>query len=173
MKVNKPLFILIIAIALLLPVFMYVYRDFFTQAQSLGLLGIFLINFTSNLSPFPEPGFLSVIAGGTIYNPILVAAAASLGASAGDFVVFIIGYSGRKLTLERLRKKLLFRVLEDFFKRYGGYILFFASLIPNPFFDAFGLIGGIFGYPIWRFFMIMTLGRFIRFLFLAGIAARF
>jgi membrane protein YqaA with SNARE-associated domain len=173
MKVNKPLLILIIILALSLPVVMYLNRDFFIKAQSLGLLGILMINFASNLSPFPEPAFLSVLAGGTIYNPILVAAVAAVGASLGDFVVFIIGYSGRQLAIEKLRKRFFFRVLEDVFKKQGGYILFFASLIPNPFFDAFGLIGGIFGFSMWRFFIIMTLGRFIRFLFLAGVASKF
>lgn len=171
MKLNKPLLILILIISLSLPILMFIFRDFFRGVQSLGLLGIFIINLTSNLSPFPEPGFVSVIAGGIVYNPFLVALAASLGGSIGDMVVFIIGHSGRRLTIHKLRKKIFFRVLEDYFKKYGGYILFFASLIPNPIFDAFGLIGGIFGFSIVRFFLIMTLGRFLRFLLLASLAS--
>ena len=171
LKLSKPLLILILIIALSIPILMFIFRDFFKGAQSLGLFGIFIINLTSNLSPFPEPGFVSVIAGGTIYNPIFVAAAAALGGSIGDLVVYIVGHSGRRLTIHKLRKKILFQVLEDYFEKYGGYILFFASLIPNPIFDAFGLIAGIFNFSIVRFFLIMTLGRFLRFLLLAGIAS--
>jgi membrane protein YqaA with SNARE-associated domain len=173
MKINKPIAILILIISISLPILLFIFRDFFKQAESLGLLGIFVINFTSNLSPFPEPGFASVIAGGSLYNPIFVAFFAALGASFGDLLFFIIGHSGRKLTIIKLRKKLFFRILEDNFTKYGGYILFFAALLPNPFFDAFGLIGGIFGFSALRFFILMTVGRFIRFLFLAGLGSIF
>jgi membrane protein YqaA with SNARE-associated domain len=173
MKLNKPLAVVVLTISILLPILIFVYRDYFIKAQSLGLLGIFLINFSSNLSPFPEPGFVSVIAGGAIYNPILVAFAGSLGASFGDLLFYFIGHSGRQLALKRLRKKLLFRVIEESFKKHGGYIIFFAALIPNPFFDAFGLIGGIFGFSFTRFLLLLTLGRFLRFLLLAGFGSFF
>jgi membrane protein YqaA with SNARE-associated domain len=173
LKLNKPLAIGLLIFSIALPILLFIFRDFFKDAQSLGLLGIFIINLTSNLSPFPEPGFISVFAGGIIYNPILVAIVASFGASIGDLLFFVIGYSSRHLSIERLRKKILFQVLEDYFKKYGGYILFFAALLPNPFFDAFGLIGGVFGFSPIRFFLIMTVGRFLRFLLVAGIGTYF
>jgi len=173
MKFNKPLAALILIFSLSLPVLMFIFRDFFRSTQSLGILGIFIINIASNLSLLPAPAFVSVIAGGAVYNPLFVAAVSALGASIGDMLFFLVGHSGRRLTIEKLRKKILFKVTEDYFKKYGGYIIFFAALIPNPIFDSFGLFAGIFAFSPVRFFLIITLGRFIRYIILAGIGSQF
>jgi membrane protein YqaA with SNARE-associated domain len=173
MRINKPLAILFLVISIVLPIFIFVFQDFFKSTQSLGLFGIFLTNLITGMSLIPAPGFLSVIAGGSVYPIVLVALVSALGATIGDFVFFIIGFSGRNLTVKKLQKKILFQVLEQYFKKYGGWVLFFASLVPNPIFDSFGLIFGIFGFSITRFIIIITIGRFLRFLILARIGAQF
>src|SRR3972149_5972307 len=133
-----PIFLFIVSLAVSFGAFYY--KDFFAQAKSLGLIGIFLINFVSSATFFVSgPAFLTVIAGGSIYPPLLVAFIASLGASAGDMVSYFFGYSGRNLAVHRLKKKIWFVVLEDLFKAYGSIFIFVLAVIPNPFFDAVGL----------------------------------
>lgn len=165
-------FILILSFAISFGIFLF--RDSFKDTLGLGLFGIFLINFVSSATFFVSgPAFLSVVAGGSVYPPLIVAIVASLGASFGDMVSFFFGYSGRNLAIKNLEKKLWFKVLEDIFKAYGTIFIFIISLIPNPFFDAVGLIAGVLGFKPQKFFIIMLVGRFTRFIILALIGQRF
>ena len=62
--------------------------------RSLGLLGIFLINFLSSATIFlPAPGIATVVAGGAIYSPIAVGLVAALGATLGDMISYMLGVS--------------------------------------------------------------------------------
>lgn len=160
--------ILIFVLSIVLSVSFFIFRDFFKASSAFGLIGLFFVNFVSNASFFVSaPAFLTVVAGGNLYPPILVALVSSLGATAGDAVSFIFGIAGQKLAKHKLEKKKWFAVLEKLFKKHGNWILFTLALAPNPIFDAIGLIAGIFGYSFYRFFLIVWLGRLIRYFFLA------
>lgn len=170
---NKFAFYLIFLFSLILSFSLFIFKDFFRDSKSLGLIGIFIINFVSSASFFVSgPAFLSIIAGGSLYNPVLVAFISSVAATLGDMVGFLVGFSGRKIILEKLEKKFWFSILDEYFKKYGGWMLFVFAFIPNPFFDAIGLIAGIFVFSPKRFIIIVTLGRFLRYLILAGIGSR-
>ncbi len=174
MKYKKALSIFLLIFSLVISIGVFSLRDYFKDATSLGLLGIFLINLASSATFFVSgPAFLTVIAGGSIYPPFLVALSASLGAAAGDMVSFLFGYSGRSLAIKRLKKKLWFVVLEGVFQKYGNFFLFVLAFIPNPFFDGLGLIAGIFGFQPLKFFLIVFLGRISRFVLLAMIGAKY
>lgn len=166
---NKKSFsILILLISLILSFSLFFFKDYFKELQTLGLIGLFLINFISGATFFVSgPAFLTVIAGGAIYPPFLVALVSSLGASLGDMVSFLFGYSGRNLALANLRKKFWFRVCEDLFRRHESLIILIFAVIPNPFFDAFGLFAGFFGMNPVKFFVLMFVGRLLRFILLA------
>jgi membrane protein YqaA with SNARE-associated domain len=152
----------------------FYFQDFFSHSRGLGLLGIFIINFFSSATFFVSgPAFLSVIAGGNLYNPLLVALVAALAASLGDLVSFTIGYSGRSLTYKHPENHKWLYLLESHFKKYGLLIVFLFALIPNPVFDAIGIIAGIFGLKPTKFFIIMLTGRFLRFILLAFTGAKF
>ena len=174
MTSRKYFSIFVLILSFVLSIGVFVLRDNFKEATNLGLLGIFLINLASTSTFFVSgPAFLTVIAGGSIYPPLLVALVASLGAAAGDMVSYFLGYSGRSLTEHKLKKKLWFVVLEDLFKAYGTIIVFVFAIIPNPVFDAIGLVAGVFGFKPLKFFALMLFGRFARFVILALIGARF
>lgn len=174
MEYKKALSIFLLIFSLVISIGVFSLRDYFKDATSLGLLGIFLINLVSSATFFVSgPAFLTVIAGGSIYPPLLVALFASLGAAAGDMVSFLFGYSGRNLAIKKLKKKLWFVVLEGIFQKYGNFFLFVLAFIPNPFFDGLGLIAGIFGFPPLKFFFIVFLGRMFRFILLAIIGAKY
>jgi len=167
-----PIFLFIVSLTISLGAF--IYRDFFAQTKTLGLLGLFIINLVSSATFFISgPAFLTVIAGGAIYNPLLVALIASLGASIGDLVSFAFGYSGRHVALKRLEKHPWFVFVEGLFKKHGMWIIFLFAFIPNPVFDAIGLIAGVFRFNWKIFFVLILAGRFARFVLLALVGAKF
>lgn len=172
---NKKSFsVFILILSFFLAIGLFLIRDYFRDFRSLGLLGIFLINFVSSATFFVSgPAFLTVIAGGSIYHPLIVAFVGSLGASLGDMVSYFFGYSGRTLAATNLRKKLWFRAIEDVFKAYGTIFIFVFAIIPNPFFDAIGLFAGVLGMNYSKFFIVMLTGRFARFVILALIGAKY
>lgn len=174
MKSKKILFLALFIFAFALSIALFIFQDFFAQAKSLGLIGIFLINAISNASFFiAGPGFISVIASGSIYPPILVALVASLGSATGDMLSFIVGLSGRNIINHKLSNKIWFKVLDDYFKKYGGWLLFIFALVPNPLFDSIGIFAGAFAYSPWKFFIIVFVGRLLRFFLLASLGASF
>lgn len=155
-------------LSILLSVAFFLFKDFFREASSLGLLGLFLVNFISSATFFVSaPAFFTIIAGGNLYSPILVAIVAALGACLGDMVGFLFGHSGRRLMKKKLDSHKVIRFLEKHFHRHGALIIFIIALIPNPFFDAVGILAGVVKYPPLKFFAIMLIGRFLRYWLLA------
>lgn len=172
---NKKIYgVLVFVLTIILSVAFYVFRDFLKDASSLGLVGIFFVNLVSSASLFfPAPSFLTVIAGGNLYPPLLVALIASFGAAFGDMLSYIFGYSGRKLTREKLERNPKIRFLEKHFKKHGALIIFLMALIPNPIFDAIGIFAGVLNYSPIHFFIIILIGRFLRYWLLAQVGASF
>lgn len=174
MMSKKSLSILIFILSIALSIGLFIFRDYFKEAEKFGLFGIFIINFLSGLSFFlPAPAFLTVFAGGSVYPPVLVGIASSLGATLGDMVYFVMGYTGRIILSAKVENKILFKVFESLFKKYGTLIVFILALIPNPLFDGIGLIAGVFTYSPYKFFIIVMLGRFLRYFLLAGVGSLF
>ena len=165
---NKYYAITVFISSILLSTVFFVYRDFFKHALSLGLLGLFIVNFVSSAGFFVSgPAFLTIITGGNLYPPILVALVAAFGACLGDMLGYVFGHSGRRLTKKKLDRHKAVRFLEKNFHRHGGLIIFLLAIIPNPFFDAVGILAGVLNYPPLKFFTIMLIGRFLRYWLLA------
>jgi membrane protein YqaA with SNARE-associated domain len=133
----------------------------FSAFRSLGLLGIALINFFASATLFlPAPGFLAVGVGGKFYNPLLVAGLAALGATLGEVVGFAFGYSSRKLS--KSQKNILHHVGKLLHHKYAPLIIVFFAFIPNPFFDAVGIVAGVSLFPLRNFLIFTFIGRFLR-----------
>lgn len=148
------------------------FRNYLSQFKSLGILGIFLINFFGNATLFlPAPAIASVVAGGLVYPPILVALASSLGAALGDLIGFSIGHSGKSLFIKNHHR--WYMIFKDLFHKFGLMIVFIFAFFPNPFFDAIGIVAGVFGIPLKRFFVALLLGRLLRNLLLAYFGSLF
>lgn len=146
----------------------FFFRDQLSQFTSLGLFGIFLINLISSITLFlPAPGIATVVAGGFLYNPLIVALVAALGSAVGDFVAYILGRSGKEVLLKR--KSFWYNIFKETFHKYGAIFIILFSMIPNPVFDAIGLVAGLFSYSPTRFFIYVFVGRFLRNLLLAGV----
>ena len=161
-------------LSILLSAVFYIYKDYLKDASSLGYLGLFVVNFISSATFFvSSPAFLTVITGGQLYSPISVAIVASLGACLGDMLGFAFGHSGRRLAKKKLDKHKTVRFLEKHFHRHGVLIIFMLAIIPNPFFDAIGILAGVLNYPPLKFFAIMLIGRFFRYWALAQVGAHY
>lgn len=144
----------------------FLFQDKLSEFKSLGLLGIFLINFFGSATIFvPAPAIVSVFAGGVVYGVVAVAFAASFGAAFGDMLGFFIGYSGKKVFLQK--ENMWYQIIRKQFTRFGGLFVFLFALIPNPFFDGVGIIAGALGYSPYRFFWFLLAGRLVRNLLLA------
>ncbi len=170
MKNHKYLVTFILAIVIIaLSIY---FQNQLSQFKSLGLIGIFLINFLGNATILlPGPAIATVVAGGVIYPAFSVAIAASLGATFGDMIGYALGYSGKKLFIKN--HHILFVVMRDIFQKYGTIMVFVFALIPNPFFDVIGLLGGLAHYSPIKFFVLLLLGRTIRNLLLASLGSLF
>lgn len=163
MKKEKILAIAVFILSIIFSVAFVIFKDFFKGATSLGLLGLFILNFVSSATLFVSaPSIFAVIAGGAMYSPVLVALVSSLGSAFGDMLGFILGISGRKILNHKLHKKLWFKVLSGSFEKYGKYIIIILAFIPNPLFDSIGIIAGVFKYSPVKFFLLVFIGRFIR-----------
>lgn len=172
MKLQKLYAGIIFISSIALSIAFYEYRGFFKHALSLGLLGLFIVNFVSSAGFFVSgPAFLTIITGGNLYSPILVAGVAAAGACLGDMIGFLFGHSGRRLMKKSLDRHRAIRFLEKHFHRHGVLIIFLLAVIPNPFFDAIGILAGVLNYPPIRFFAIMFVGRFLRYWALAQVGA--
>lgn len=148
------------------------FQNQLTQFKTLGLLGIFLINFIGNATFFlPGPAIATVVAGGVVYPAFSVAIAASLGAALGDMIGYVLGYAGKKLFIRD--HHILYVVFRDLFHKYGTLAIFIFAIIPNPFFDIIGFLGGLSHFPPLKFFILLFLGRTIRNLLLASIGSLF
>lgn len=166
----KKVYILVFIVSITVSILSFFYREQFIQFKTLGLVGIFLINFFDSATAFLG-AIASVVAGGSLYPPLSVAIASALGSALGDMVSFVIGNSGRKIFLPKTERK-IYKRLENGFRQWGTVIIFVFALIPNPFFDVVGILAGASFYAPWRFFTILFLGRLVRDFVLAHLGAK-
>lgn len=168
----KKSYIFLFITSLILVSLAFLFQKQLSQFESLGLLGIFLINLFGNATLFlPAPAIASVVAGGLVYPPILVAFFSALGGSLGDMVGFLLGHTGKKIFIKNHPR--IYVVLKDAFHKFGPLVILVFAFIPNPFFDAIGILGGVFHFPAWRFFIFMFIGRIARNILLAYAGASF
>lgn len=144
----------------------FYFRDELSHLGSLGLLGIFIINILGSATLFlPAPSIASVFAGGIVYNPFLVAVIAAIGSAIGDMIGFVLGHSGKHIFIKK--DSFWYNIFKETFHKFGPILIIVFAFIPNPVFDAVGIVAGIFSYSPVKFFVYVLIGRFLRNLFLA------
>lgn len=131
-----------------------------------GYPGLFFIMAVSSASVLlPLPGFATVLAAGTVANPLLIALFAGLGSAVGELTGYLAGYGGKTIIEEkniRVMKK-----VEGWLRRHGFIALVAFAAIPNPFFDVVGVVAGSLSYPARRFLLACILGNITKYLILA------
>lgn len=167
---NK--YILFFLLTLLLVGFAFYFQNELAKFGNLGLIGIFLINLVGSITLFlPAPGIATVFAGGIIYNPLLVALLAALGSAIGDMVAYYLGRTGKEVLIKR--DSFWFGIFRETFNSFGWFFIIVLALIPNPVFDAVGIIAGIFSYSPRKFFVYVFIGRLLRNILLALVGSLF
>lgn len=162
-KLTKYFFI---ALSVVISVVIIYYKDSLANFSEFGYLGIFLVTLLGNATVIlPAPAFIVTYVGGSIYNPVLVAVAAGLGATIGELTGFMAGYGG-KVLIEENKK---YERVRKWMEKSGFLTLLILAAIPNPIFDIAGMIAGATGYPLKKFILATILGKIIKFLVLAFI----
>jgi len=127
-----------------------------SDVEAYGYLGVFLICvIASAVLIVPIPAIAVVFGMGAILNPWLVGLMVGLAEPIGELTAYMAGYSGR-VAMENRR---IYARLMDWMRRRGSLVLFLFSAIPNPFYDFAGAAAGILRYPLWKYLMILFLGK--------------
>ena len=154
--------------ALAVSVLVLVYRDKFVNLEEYGYLGIFLISVLGNATiVFPIPVILTAFIAGGIFNPFFVGIVTGVGAAIGELTGYLVGYGGKVVIKDN--KKLI--KIEGWMKRYGLVVLFILSAIPNPFFDLAGIVAGATGVPVYKYLIVVTLGKMVKFITISFLGA--
>lgn len=139
-------------------------RDFAIQYGYVGIFLVSLLGATSIFVPIPSTVVIFVLgglrnsAGNFLFEPLIIAVAAGVGATIGEFSGYLIGYGGRRVIGEKYKHKM--DVLMRLFKRFGPVIIFVFALTPLPD-DLIFIPLGVMRYSVLAAFIPALLGKFL------------
>ena len=110
----------------------------------------------------PAPGLAFVAAAGAVLDPLWVGIVAGLGSATGELTGYLLGYYGRRAVPTDTSR--VWRLTERGFRRWGFIALIVLAFIPNPAFDALGILAGGLRYPLGRFWLSTAAGKILKFL---------
>jgi len=165
---NKYTKLMSLALAILISVLIFLNRDKFGNLESYGYVGIFLISVLGNATiVLPVPVILTAFLGGGIFNPLAVAVVTSLGATIGELTGYMAGISGRGL----IENKGKIEKVKNWMSKHGLWTLFVLAVIPNPLFDLAGIVAGATRIPVYKYLIVVWLGKLIKFLVFSFLGA--
>lgn len=159
----------LVALVALAAVGLYAWRNGVRPEElaALGYPGVFLAMLVSGAVTFlPGPGLATVLAAGALWNPILVGLVAGLGNATGELAGYAAGRAGTAV-LPGYQNSPWMAALKRGLARYGFFAVLALALVPNPVFDAVGLVAGSLGFPIQRFWLACALGNSAKYLGIA------
>jgi membrane protein YqaA with SNARE-associated domain len=103
-----------------------------------GYLGVFFVSLVGALSlVIPVPDTITIftlaglkVGGGWVFDPLLIAAAATIGSGVGQFSGYLLGVGGKKTIAGKYRKNADF--LAKVFSKFGPVGIFAFALTPLP-----------------------------------------
>ena len=143
--------------------------------QPLGSWGVFAIAaIDGSLLGMPlDP----VVAGYVYQSPhklLLYVVMASVGSALGSVVLYVIGYKGGEVLLQKRMPPQKFESMRRSFDRHEFWALMFPAMLPPPFpFKLFVLAAAAFEMNFAHFELAIFAGRFVRFLILALLTIKF
>jgi len=153
------LLLLVISALIVTSVTMYFLSGVLGDVEAYGYLGVFLISaIASAVIIIPIPAIAVVFGLGAVLNPWLVGLMAGLGEPIGELTAYVAGYSGR-VAMENHRS---YARLANWMERRGSLVLFLLSAIPNWFFDIAGAAAGALRYPLWKYLLVVFLGKTVK-----------
>ncbi|MDY6917973.1 MAG: VTT domain-containing protein [Chloroflexota bacterium] len=140
-------------------IIVYILSKALDDAWLYGYFGVFVVSLMASATLIiPIPGFAVVFVMGAVLNPWLVGLMVGLAEPFGELTGYMAGYSG-KVALQNRR---FYPRLERWMKRRGPVVLFGFSALPNPFTDVAGVAAGAIRYPIWKFLLVMFIGKTVK-----------
>lgn len=156
--------ILVLIIVIAISVYIFSIRNQAEKLAVYGYPGIFVLSFLAYATVLlPAPGVMVIFTMGAVFNPLVVAIVAGLGASLGEMTGYLAGFSGQAV-IERTK---LYERMTQWMKRNGALTVLILSAIPNPFFDLAGATAGALKMKIWRFLLWCWIGETIKMTFFA------
>ena len=143
--------------------------------QPLGSWGVFAIAaIDGSLLGMPlDP----VVAGYVYQSPhkfLLYVVMASAGSAVGSIVLYVIGYKGGEVLLQKRMSPQKFESMRRSFDRHEFWALMFPAMLPPPFpFKLFVLAAAAFEMNFTHFELAIFAGRFVRFMILAVLTIKF
>ena len=143
--------------------------------QPLGSWGVFAIAaIDGSLLGMPlDP----VVAGYVYQSPhkfLLYVVMASAGSAVGSIVLYVIGYKGGEVLLQKRMSAQKFENMRRSFDRHEFWALMFPAMLPPPFpFKLFVLAAAAFEMNFAHFELAIFAGRFVRFTILAVLTIKF
>ena len=111
----------------------------------------------------PVPALATACTAATFLNPAFVAIIAGSVGAVGELTGYFLGSTGRG-AIDQSR---LYQRIETWVRRRGWLVLFVIAAVPNPVFDVAGIAAGALRYPLWRFLLVVWLGKLTKFLYIA------
>ncbi len=142
-----------------LSVLIVLYGNRLTGLGAYGYPGLFLLNLLASATLIlPAPGLALALAAGATLNPYLVGLAVGSGSTVGELTGYIAGASGRGV----VENDPNYPRVRGWMARYGLWVIFVLSLVPNPIFDVAGIVSGAMHIPVWKFLAATWLGKVIK-----------
>ena len=156
---------LVILLIVVAAMYSFVYGDLVREQTGRSYLAVFVISLIGAATVIlPAPAALTTISfAGALDAPILVGLVAALGQVVGESVSYYIGATGKQLIRPGPAYERMQRALDEKSKLAGAAILVFAA-VPNPFFDAVGILAGALRYSFWRFLLLAYLGNAFKYI---------
>jgi len=99
---------------------------------------------------------------------------ASAGSAVGCIILYVIGYKGGEVMLEKRMPSAKFSRIRSSFDRHEFWALMLPAMLPPPFpFKLFVLAASAFEMNFWHFLLAIFAGRFVRFLILSILVLKF
>ncbi len=106
----------------------------------------------------PAPGLALALAAGATLNPYLVGLAVGSGSTLGELTGYIAGASGRGMWEDDPN----YPRVRGWMGKYGLWVIFVLSIVPNPIFDVAGIVAGAMHIPVWKFLAATWCGKVIK-----------
>jgi len=149
----------VISALIVFSIVIYFLSGLLGDVEAYGYLGVFLISaMASAVIIIPIPAIAVVFGMGAVLNPWLVGLMVGLGEPIGELVAYMAGYSGRI----GMENRGFYVRLSKWMERRGSLVLFLFSAIPNWFFDIVGVAAGALRYPLWKYLLVVFLGKTVK-----------
>ena len=158
-RIGKSVLTLVLALAISISVFVigkYIDPE---QFKRYGYPGVFIISVLGNATIIlPAPSLAIVSMTGAFLNPFLVGLVAGIGEPLGELTGYLAGYSGKAVIEDREN----YEKIMAWTDKYGLWVIFVLSVIPNPLFDLAGIAAGALQVPVYKFLLICWAGKTIK-----------